>query len=119
MDAHINRAIAIGYGGASGVPKRVLVAGFLGQTRVSLLDGVFAELRENLAAGCRNIPGQNVAIAHAGDVNVVERIVAGNRRSIYGNSVYRNFVREQNLEHIAIAGIAALLAAIADNEEDL
>ena len=46
-------------------------------------------------------------------------VVAGNRAPAHSNGINHDVVAEKDFEHVAIAGRAAVLAAIADDENYL
>src|SRR5205823_2683972 len=99
--------------------ERVLIACVADELGVGVFNSAARELVCYLAAGRIRIFGEDIAVAESWNVQLLDFVVNGNRRSANSDRIDHDVVREQHPEYVLVAGIAAILAAIADHEDHL
>ena len=101
------------------VAQRVLVAGFQGDALIGALDRFLGELVQHVAAGGVGVARQDVAVAEAGNARLRDLVIDRHGGCVHADGIDRDFVGQQHLQHLGIAGAAAVLLAVADDEDDL
>src|ERR1017187_6989122 len=101
------------------IAQRVLVAGLRGDGSVSAFNGLARVRVDHVSTGGVGVLGKNVGIALSRNVQLVELIQAGACRSLDSNGIDRDSIGQQHLQYLGIAGAAAVLVAITDDEDDL
>src|SRR5690242_16247769 len=116
---HLDIAIGAAGGGSGGVAQSVLVSGVTGGAGVSKLDVVPGEFGEYFTAGSARILRQDVAVAIMRQMEFLQLAVDGNGGTLHTDGIHRDVAGQKNFEHVAVGNFAAVLASVADDEDDL
>jgi len=120
---HIDFAVSAAGGGVGQISQGVLIAGIAQSAGVGGLDSIAGKAGEDLASGSVGVLRQYVAVAQSrageGHMQLLQLAVHGNGRSFHGHAVHLNPGREQDSQSVAVAGVAAVFAAIGDDENNL
>src|SRR5207244_1803724 len=89
------------------------------QSRIRFFQTGASEFVENFAAGCAGVFRKNVAVSEAGKMQLLKFAVNRNRAAAHPDGINHNVVTQKDLHYVAIAGITAVFASIADYENHL
>ena len=79
----------------------------------------FENFVQHVAAGRIGVSRQDVAVPEARNPRLLDLAVQRHGGIAHADRIDRDFVRQQHLQHLGIAGAAAKLLAVADDEDDL
>src|SRR5579859_5538347 len=116
-DANLDVAIIIRQCRLRVIAQRVLIPGHERDVGISVLNRLPSELAENLSAGRIRVFRQDVRIAGAGNIDLLELAIHRDRGRPDANRVHNDLVCQQHLQHIGIRRATAVFASVADNHD--
>src|SRR6266567_540946 len=111
----ISRTATRGFGDVS---QCVLIPCLIGNLPIRFFHRIAREFGRNISApGCRNVFRQDVAVTLIFYTDLAELAVERQRSAVDYNRFYLDALGLEQAQHISIAGLAAQLSSITDDED--